>query len=64
MNDLKWYEKPLRISAVQCNYDEDSYDILENHVYQGHFNTEQLFHLNAYGHTSFYDHARDAEKLK
>lgn len=64
MNDLKWYEKPLRISAVQCNYDEDSYDILENHVYQGHFNTEQLFHLNADGHTSFYDHARDAEKLE
>ncbi len=64
MNELKWYEKPLRISAVQCNYGEDSFDILENHVFRGHFNTEQLLHLNADGHTSFYNHERDAEKLK
>ena len=64
MKNLKWYEKPLRISAVQCNYGENSFDILENHVFQGHFNTEQLLHLNADGHTSFYNHERDAEKLK
>jgi|GEM_PF-4820761 len=25
---MKWWEKPLRISAVQCNYGEDSFDIL------------------------------------
>ncbi|MGI6563864.1 MAG: beta-galactosidase trimerization domain-containing protein [Clostridia bacterium] len=64
MDQLKWYEKPLRIAAVQCNYGEDSFDILENHVFKGHFNTEQLLHLNAEGHTSFYKHERDAEKLK
>jgi hypothetical protein len=60
MDQLKWYEKPLRIAAVQCNYGEDSFDILENHVFKGHFNTEQLLHLNAEGHTSFYKHERDA----
>lgn len=62
-NELNWHEKPLRIAAVQCNYGENSLDILENHVVKGRFNTEQLLHLNAQGHTSFYNHERDAEKL-
>jgi len=32
-----WWEKPLRISAVQCNYEEDSFDILNNTVVPGAF---------------------------
>lgn len=64
MNEHTWIDEPMRISAVQCNYGEDSYDILERHVVGGGFNVEQLLHLNADGHTAFYDHQRDAVKLR
>lgn len=60
---MMWWEKPLRISAVQCNYEEDSFDILNNTVVPGAFNTEQLLHLMAEGHMSFYEEALHGEKL-
>lgn len=60
---MKWWEKPLRISAIQYNNGENSYDILKNTVVQGSFNVEQLFHLMAEGHRSFYEEERDSEKL-
>lgn len=63
MNKWKWYEKPMVLSAVQCNYGEDSFDIMKNHVLANHFNGEQLLHLNATGHVSAYDEDRDGEKL-
>ncbi|NSW91560.1 MAG: beta-galactosidase trimerization domain-containing protein [Firmicutes bacterium] len=52
---MKWWEKPLRIAAVQCNYGEDSLSILKNHVIPGDFNTEQLLHLMAEGHMASYE---------
>jgi len=63
MNNWKWYEKPMVLSAVQCNYGEDSFDIMKNHVIANHFNGEQLLHLNATGHVSSYVEDRDGEKL-
>lgn len=63
MDNLKWYEKPMVLSAVQCNYGENSYDIMKNHVLANDFNGEQLLHINATGHVSNYDEARDGEKL-
>ncbi|MCK5757702.1 MAG: beta-galactosidase trimerization domain-containing protein [Clostridiales bacterium] len=63
MNNWKWYEKPMVLSAVQCNYGEDSYDIMKNHVLANDFNGEQLLHLNATGHVSNYDEVRDGDKL-
>jgi hypothetical protein len=54
MDSKKWWEDPLRISAVQCNYDEDSKEILKKHVVERDFNTEQLLHLIAEGHMAYY----------
>ncbi|MBN2558617.1 MAG: beta-galactosidase trimerization domain-containing protein [Clostridia bacterium] len=63
MDKWKWYERPMLLSAVQCNYGENSYDIMKNHVVANGFNGEQLLHLNATGHVSSYDEDRDGEKL-
>lgn len=63
INTAKWWERPLRISAVQCNYGEDSFEILKNTVVKGAFNTEQLLHLTAEGHMSFYEEQLHGEKL-
>jgi len=63
MDNLKWYEKPMVLSAVQCNYGEDSFHIMKNHVLANHFNGEQLLHINATGHVSNYVEDRDGEKL-
>ena len=63
MNNFKWYEKPMVLSAVQCNYGEDSFDIMKNHVLGNNFNGEQLLHINATGHVSSYNEERDGEKL-
>jgi len=60
---MKWWEKPLRISAVQYNKEENSFDILKNTVVQGAFNTEQLCHLMTVGHRSFYEEKQHGEKL-
>lgn len=53
----------MLLSAVQCNYGEDSYDILNNYVLKNKFNGEQLLHLVAEGHMAFYQEKRDGEKL-
>jgi hypothetical protein len=63
MDKLKWYQKPLVLSAVQCNYGEDSFKIMKDHVIANNFNGEQLFHINAQGHVSFYKDERDGGKL-
>ena len=63
MDNWKWYEKPMVMAAVQCNYGENSYDIMKNHVLAKDFSGEQLLHLNATGHVSSYDENRDGEKL-
>ncbi len=63
MKDKKWYDEPMVLSAVQCNYGEDSHDIMKNHVIANDFNGEQLLHLNAEGHVSNYNEERDGAEL-
>lgn len=60
---MGWQNKPMRISAVQCNYGEDSISILENHVKKRGFNTDQLLHLFAKGHMGFYDEELHGKRL-
>jgi hypothetical protein len=64
MSSKKWWHEPLRISAVQCNYDEDSYEILKEHVVKRDFNTEQLLHLTAEGHMAYYVEELHGVKLE
>lgn len=63
MDSKKWWHEPLRISAVQCNYNEDSHEILREHVVKRDFNTEQLLHLTAEGHMAYYVEELHGEKL-
>ncbi|MGN1075001.1 MAG: hypothetical protein ACI4QB_08425, partial [Eubacteriales bacterium] len=61
---MKWWEKaPMVISAIQCNYGEDSFDNLQKQVVERSFNTEQLLHLTATGHWGYFEEARDGKKL-
>ena len=57
MEQKKWWEtaEPMIISAVQCNFGENSYDILRRHTVGRGFNTEQLYHLTASGSMSYYN---------
>ena len=58
-----WKEEPLLISAVQCNYGEDSFQILQNHVVKRGFNTEQNLHLTAKGHMGYYCEKENGAQL-
>lgn len=61
---MKWWEKEyLVLSAIQCNYGDDSYDNLKNHVIANSFNSEQLLHLTAKGHWAYFDEEKDGKKL-
>ncbi len=52
--DRKWYEKPLRIAALQCNYEEGrTLDVVDKWADAG-FNAEQLFHPMAESYTAVY----------
>ena len=44
MAGVKWYDRPLRIAALKCNYEDGrNLDVVDRWVEAG-FNTEQLFH--------------------
>ncbi len=58
----KWYERPLRISALQCNFENESYSVIDKWVGMG-FNTEQLFHPMADNYSAIYDKAKHKELL-
>jgi hypothetical protein len=60
-----WKNRLLVISAVQCNYGEDSFEILRKHTAGRYFNTEQLFHLTADKTRSwaYFKEKEDGEKL-
>jgi hypothetical protein len=60
---LKWYEKPLRISALQCNYEKDTYSVIDKWSDMG-FNAEQLFHPMADNYSAIYDAAKHKDILK
>ena len=65
MEQKKWWEtaEPMIISAVQCNFGENSYDILRRHTVGRGFNTEQLYHLTASGSMSYYNEEKDGAAL-
>lgn len=58
-----WYEKPMRIAAMQCNFDdEDHLAVLDKWKQMG-FNVEQLFHTIADGYSAVYDPGKDKVAL-
>jgi hypothetical protein len=60
---MRWYERPLRIAALQCASEGDPKRVLEIWDKWG-FNTEQLLHLSAYGYAGYFrpDKARELEE--
>ena len=61
--DRKWHEKPLRIAALQCNYEEGrTLEVVEKWVDSG-FNVEQLFHPMAESYSAVYNAARHRSLL-
>jgi hypothetical protein len=59
----KWYDYPLRISALQCNYENDTYAVIDKWADMG-FNVEQLFHPIADNYSAIYDEAKHHDILK
>ena len=60
----RWWEDGIMVLlAVQCNYGEDSFEILKTHAAKKHFSGEQLLHLTAKGHQGCYNEDKDGEKL-
>lgn len=63
MHSVKWYERPLRIAALQCNYEDGkNLDVVDRWVDAG-FNTEQLFHPMADAYSALFDEARHGKLL-
>ena len=58
----RWYEKPMRIGAVQWAQGEKMFDIPEILKDAG-FNTEQLLHVVGDGVMGLFDEKRDRENL-
>ncbi|NLF30272.1 MAG: hypothetical protein GX591_05205 [Planctomycetes bacterium] len=53
----QWYDKPMRIAALQCQFDGyEPLAVLDGWLERG-FNVEQLFHPMASGYTAVYDDA-------
>jgi Beta-galactosidase trimerisation domain. len=65
MNNTKWYNRPLRIGAMQWNQDFNTFKVPEV-LAKGGFNTEQLLHIlsgdDNLGATVF-DSCRDSKTL-
>lgn len=59
----KWYEKPMRIAALQCNFEKGStLEVVDKWLDAG-FNVEQLLHPIAEGYTAVFDPAQHADIL-
>ncbi|NQU11474.1 beta-galactosidase trimerization domain-containing protein [bacterium] len=61
-----WYERPLRIAALQCNFEGGTRQTLavsDKWKTMG-FNTEQLFHPMADSYSALFDVRRDGPLLK
>lgn len=58
----KWYERPLRIAAMQCNF-EDNLPVLDVWKETG-FNTEQLLHLFGEGYYGAFVEERHGQALR
>ncbi len=56
-------KRTMRISAVQCNLGEDSFDILHRHTIGNGFNVEQLNHLFKHGFEGEFIEEKHGETL-
>ncbi len=58
-----WHTVPMRIAALQCNYENGrTLEVIDTFVEAG-FNVEQLFHPMAESYTAIFDPARHGELL-
>ncbi len=62
-NDKNWYDKPMRIGAVQFAQRERMFEI-PRILEEAGFNAEQLLHAVGEGVMGFFDEERDSESLK
>ncbi len=59
----KWYEQPMRIAALQCNFENGkNLEVIDKWVDMG-FNVEQLFHPMADNYSALYDPQQHREIL-
>ena len=60
----RWYDKPMRIAALQCNFEKgDAFTVLDKWADLG-FNVEQLFHPMADAYSAIYEESRHGELLR
>jgi len=60
----QWYDKPMRIAALQCDYDGyDPLKVLDEWVAR-RFNVEQLFHPMAASYTAIFDEQRHGQAVR
>ncbi len=57
-----WFDKPMRIAALQCNFGEDDLAVIDKWV-DMNFNVEQLFHPIADNYSAIYDPNTDKKLL-
>ncbi|MFA5646190.1 MAG: beta-galactosidase trimerization domain-containing protein [Candidatus Ratteibacteria bacterium] len=60
----KWYEKPMRIAALQCNFEEGKTLEVADRWRDMGFNTEQLFHPMADGYSALFDEEKNGPLLR
>jgi hypothetical protein len=61
--DAPWYERPMRIAALQCNYEGGkTLEVADRWARMG-FNVEQLFHPMADGYSALFDPTRHRRAL-
>ncbi len=63
VTEQPWYKQPMRIAAMQCNFDEDNLAVIDKWVDMG-FNTEQLFHPMADYYSALYNPSEHGEILR
>jgi len=51
--DSEWYRQPMRIAALQCNFEKDNLEVIDKWIDLG-FNVEQLFHPMADDYSAIY----------
>jgi hypothetical protein len=61
--DQNWHLKPMRIAALQCNFEKDNLKVIDYWKDFG-FNTEQLFHPIADLYSAMYDPQKHEELIK
>jgi hypothetical protein len=60
---MRWYERPMRIAALQCNYEDgNNLAVIGKWKARG-FNVEQLFHPMADSYSALFDRDRHGEML-